>query len=121
MFGTVQLLLALSATAGEYETSGHYKRPCRAPCEFSNSVTTHTYIHTHIHALKSGVNIKLSLTLHDDTQQCRDIVSLILNLGTNGGEWLGSRSGCYTTGKKCRCALNRKIDGLQSRSGLVWK
>lgn len=46
---------------------------------------------------------------------------LILNLGSNGGEWLRSRSSRYTTGKKRRCALNRKIDGLQSRSGLVWK
>jgi hypothetical protein len=42
MFGTVQLQLALSATAEEDETSGHYKRPCRAP-----SVTTHTYTHTY--------------------------------------------------------------------------
>ena len=45
VFGTVQLLLVLSATAGEDETSGHYKRPCHAPCEFSTSVTCiHTYM-----------------------------------------------------------------------------
>jgi hypothetical protein len=47
VFGTVQLLLALSATAGEDETSGLYKRPSRAPCEFSTSVTSiHAYTHT---------------------------------------------------------------------------
>lgn len=46
MFGTVQLLLVLSATAGEDETSGHYKRTCRAICEFSTSVTN---IDTHTH------------------------------------------------------------------------
>ena len=112
--GTVQMLFALSATAGEDEPSGHYKRPCRAPCEFSTSVTyTHTHTHTHtntqIHALKSGVNIKLWRTQHYDTQRCRGVVPLILNLGTNGGKWLWSRSGCYTIDKKGRCALNRMI------------
>ena len=42
---------------------------------------------------------------------------LILNPGTNGGERLTSRSGCFTPGKEPLCSLYRPLGGPQSCCG----
>jgi hypothetical protein len=42
---------------------------------------------------------------------------LALSLGTEGGEWLTSRSGRFIPGKEPRYLLNRKLGGIQCQCG----
>jgi hypothetical protein len=44
-------------------------------------------------------------------------VPLILDSALDGGEWLASRPGRFTQGKSRRYPLDRRLGGIQSRSG----
>jgi hypothetical protein len=47
----------------------------------------------------------------------RGIAPLILNLSVDGGEWLSSHLGQFTTRKELRYPLNRRLGGPWSQSG----
>jgi hypothetical protein len=66
-------------------------------------------------------NLKLSSKLRRHTRAVAGGISpLILNLG-DGGEWSTSRFGRFILQPVPRYSLNKKMGGLQSRSGLLEK
>jgi hypothetical protein len=48
-------------------------------------------------------------------------LTLFLTLAQDGGEWFTTRPGYFTPGKGPQCSLNRRLCGLQSQCGRIWR
>jgi hypothetical protein len=61
------------------------------------------------------------LTRQEGVWGIRDIAPLIIDLGTDEGEWLTSLPGRFTAGKKPHYPLNKRIGGPSEPICVFWR